>query len=265
MIVALSAFFLCLLTGKSLSAQERPGWCDDGSRTYDKSYTRVYSASGYDEDKLRDKIIERIVIERGLTGQHADISSQNKNVKISYNNELYLKARVIDEYVEYNDDSQYPITVWQLVQVAKNPSYDFENVYVSGEYPFSARVFVPGMAQIYKGSKTKAICLISAETFFVGGIVVACVLHSSYDGKFHATHNTGLQRNYANSANVCAIAGNVAIAGAAAVYVWNIIDGVAAKGGKRLFIGKQFSSNSDIRMIPYATSNGAGFTMNINF
>ena len=54
---------------------------------------------------------------------------------------------------------------------------------------------------------------------------------------------------------------NVAIAGAAAIYIWNVIDGIAAKGKKHIDIAE--NSSLDIR--PYVAIDGGGLALSFNF
>lgn len=132
---------------------------------------------------------------------------------------------------------------------------------MTGRYPFSARVFVPGMAQLHKGSTAKGWLFIAAEAACIGGIVAAECLRASYDSKVKSTHNANLIKDYANTRdNWCNIR-NGAIAGAAAIYVWNIIDGIAAKGKRRHFA----VGDTRLRMSPYVTDNSGGLSVCLNF
>ena len=70
------------------------------------------------------------------------------DVKVDGNHNLIAKARVIDEYVERIEPGRY--RVYLLVQTAKNPTLGYEHVKVTERYPFSPRVFVPGMAQLQR-------------------------------------------------------------------------------------------------------------------
>ena len=94
----------------------------------------------------------------------------------------------------------------------------------------------------------------------VGGIAVAEVLHKSFVSKADATHNSDYKKQYMNNANICVTTRNIAIAGAAIVYVWNVIDGIAAKGKKHVMIG-----DANMNITPYATFDGGGLALNINF
>ena len=51
------------------------------------------------------------------------------------------------------------------------------------------------------------------------------------------------------------------IAGAAALYVWNLVDGVAARGKSRLVVGEYASLDFN----PYADTRSAGVALALNF
>lgn len=135
------------------------------------------------------------------------------------------------------------------------------NAQITSKYPFSARVFVPGWAQLHKGSKGKGIFFILAETVCVGGIVATESLRASYDSKASSSFDTNLKKKYNNRADNCANVRNGFIVGAAAIYVWNVIDGIAARGKKKpLMVG-----DAQLRLSPYATAQEGGLTLSLEF
>ena len=120
--------------------------------------------------------------------------------------------------------------------------------------------FVPGMAQIKKGSIVKGSCFIAGEVVFIGGIVVTECLRRNYAQQIAMTNNTALKQRFAYNANVCMISRNVCIAGAAALYVWNVIDGIVAKDRRQMYLG-----DVQLDFVPYATPYEGGLAFNLNF
>ena len=157
--------------------------------------------------------------------------------------------------------SPYPYTVYLLVQTAKNPTYQVENVKIStGDYPFSARVFVPGMAQIYKGQKVKGGLFIGGEILFIGGIAASFGMSSYYKNKRNSTHDSATKQSYTDWANSAYYAGWAFVGAAAALYIANIIDGAVSKGEPFIEAdGKKLS------FMPVATPYSFGLAMNLNF
>ena len=70
-----------------------------------------------------------------------------------------------------------------------------------------------------------------------------------------------MKKRYANYANINATTRNLCIAGAVALYAWNVVDGVVAKGKKRVFIGEM----AQFDIAPYATLEEGGLALNITF
>ena len=151
--------------------------------------------------------------------------------------------------------------VFLLVQTAKNPSLQYEPVSVSKSYPFSARVFVPGMAQIHKGQVAKGSVIIGAECLFVAGIIGGQLAgQSAYNKSLTYKHDAKMRKAYIDRANVGKMISYASIGGAAAVYIWNVIDGSISKGKKHVIVGK-----TSYAIAPYADNQSAGLAFNLTF
>lgn len=256
------AILLLLLTGIVLpgKSQERPPWTEGYFEDLPNSYLEVVSGEGRSWEEARDAASKRIIQRRNASaGQSATVSFQaDKPVQVESEDHLVSKNRIIDEFRESIPDGS--CRIYLLVQTAKNIHADFEPVRVSDKYPFSARVFVPGMAQIHKGNKGKGIGFIAGESLFVGGIVASECLRASYISQMNATYNPSLRHQHSQNARICATARNIAIGGAAALYVWNIIDGIVAKGKKQIVIG-----DARLGIAPFATDQAGGIALNLKF
>lgn len=247
------------ITGLNAYSQDRPKWADGYFKEEKNSYIEVVVGFGYDLDNAKEKATQQIIQRRSLaTGTDAVVSLDKNNLQVTSKKKLVVNARIIDEYYERIAPGEYK--VYLLVQTAKNPTFKMEPVTLSEKYPFSARVFIPGMAQIYKGSSVKGACFITGELMFIGGIVVSECLRKNYIQKIDMTQNVKLKKQYLDSSNRCEIARNVSIAGAAAIYIWNIIDGIVAKGKKNVFIGE-----NKITISPYTDLHSAGLAFNMKF
>jgi len=241
-----------LATGQCSSSQKKPTWVDGFFQEERYSYIESATATGNTESEARNKAAQIIMERRSLgTGQRVKVEIINGTSVISGINELEVKARIIDEYREYCGVGQYRISL--LVQTAKNPTYEYERVQITNTYPFSARVFVPGLAQLHKGSKGKGIFFITSEIVLIGGIVTCEVLRASYKSKISSAPNSVDRIKHMNTASNLEIARNIFIGGAAAIYVWNIIDGIVAKGERHVIV------------TPYASYNSKGVTLNVRF
>lgn len=241
------------------SGTERPFWTKGYFKEVDNSYIEVVSAFDYDLKGAKDKAAREIIHRRSLaTGAEANVSLEGSDVQVISEHNLIVKARIIDEYIDHTTNGY---TVYLLVQTAKNPTFTYEPVILSDEYKFSGRVFVPGMAQIYKGTKIKGSCIIAAEALSVAGIIVCENQRAAYNKK--AIENPKHAKEYGNSASNWETGRNVSIGVAAGIWVYNIIDGIVAKGKKRIVVGRP--GESGLSVAPYISNDAAGVSMAYRF
>ncbi len=230
-----------------VNAQEcggpKPTWANASyKRTLDNSYLEVVVITGDNADEIREKARVEIAERRRFTVGERD---------------AWIKSGHIAEYWECGS---LGITGYFLYQTRLNPTYSPEAVVATDKYPFSARVFVPGMAQIHKGSVGKGVGFIVGEVALIGGVITTECLRLNYSKKISMTHDSRLKNAYAHNANICMITRNVCIGGIAAVYVWNIIDGIVAKGKPYVSVDGKILSFS-----PYATPYEGGLALNLTF
>lgn len=169
-----------------------------------------------------------------------------------------------DEYWEYigypNGERLY--RCYTLFAVAKAPGgkANFDQLTFSRKYGvrgLARSLIVPGWGQMYKGSTAKGGCILGGEVVLIGGIIVAENLRSSYVKKMHEnpkhlqTYNTKAD-NWENVRNAC-------IGGAAALYVYNLIDALVANGRKRSITHKPHFS---LTPTTNADCNGVSFAFN---
>lgn len=243
-----------------LWAQSRPDWLDEPMRDLSaNSYIKVVTGDGRNYETARNAALKNAIAERGLSvGMSAklNIAADGSIVVVDGGKEIRPYIRPLDDFYEYIGDR---CVFYLLIQVGRYSS-DYDPVKVTDTYPFSARVFVPGMAQIYKGQVGKGVGFIVGEVAFIGGIVASECLRASYVSKMNATRYVKQRQIYADNANICALSRNISIAGAAAVYVWNIVDGIVAKGRKHVLIG-----DARLQFAPYATPDASGLALSLTF
>ena len=252
-----------LVMGQCSSSQEKPTWVDGFFQDKNNSYIESTTATGATESEARNKAAQMVIERRSLaTGQRVSVQVQNGSVVVTGSDELEVKARVLDEYRE-RCGNEYRVSL--LVQTAKNPTFDFERVNVTNEYAFSPRVFVPGMAQLHKGSTGKGIFFITGQIALVGGIVITESLRADNASKINTTHNVSSKQKYIDNANMYENTRNVLIAGAAALYVWNVIDGITAKGKKRVLVLGDTQLNIAPYIAPQFGDVAGGVSLSFNF
>lgn len=170
--------------------------------------------------------------------------------------------RIIEEYWEYTSDWAYG---YFLVQVANDlKCTNWEHVEMNTtKYPFSARCFVPGMAQIYKGSKVKGGLIIGGEALGIAGIVTCFSLKAQNERWAGESKKATDIQSYTDRADMWQNIGFGCIAFTAAVYIYNVIDGAIAPGQKHIQIG---SKSYNYAFAPMITSRGdVGLAMQVKF
>lgn len=149
-----------------------------------------------------------------------------------------------------------------MVQICKGyQCQEWDEVITGTKYPFSARVFVPGMAQIYKGSKAKGGIIIGAEALGVGGIVLSYSMKASYERLI--SEDSKHKEDYNSQVDMWQNIGWGCIAFTAAVYIYNIIDGSVARGKEHVMLRPQ---KHNFAIAPMATPRGdVGLAARITF
>lgn len=188
--------------------------------------------------KRTHHISEQAVAEIKLEQENGN-PSESESYHFSYDvqgEQVTITSCKYDEYWEYlvypNGKRVYRCYTLYGVADKANPAFDrltFSHKY--GLRGFARSLVVPGWGQLYKGNTAKGACILGGEVALVTGILVAENLRSSYVKKMHEqpkhleTYNTKAD-NWENVRNIC-------IGGAAALYVYNLVDALVANGRKR--------------------------------
>jgi hypothetical protein len=280
-----------LLTAWSINGQTysslRPSWAK--ATPNPPSGANYFFSSGVGEGRNEDEAYDRAWADAlqkslhelgaiGITQQDIDaVKTQGIDAVISFN-KMKRRSLCKTEFIRKPDGSggkQYILIQVQLnvhrtddfyiidpQHICSDPAFEKElkkyNRQITGDYGASlhaGRVFIPGMAQIYKGSHRKGGLMIAGETVFIGGIIVSEVLRSSWDTKIASTHNNSLKQDYIHKAQFSETVRNVAMGGAVIVYVCSFFDGIFAKGKP--------NKNLSAVILPYATPYGGGITLNL--
>ncbi len=255
-LILISVLLSDIIMGQSVTTTSRPIWWDSPLIEGRCSAVRFVKVKDNSSEKVREKAV-KMVFGNGLSDTSGEISIQGSRI-VWRNGDEIKNARIIAEHTE--ETTLGEVTLGMLVQVPKYNNVLFEEVRITDRYPFSPRVFVPGMEQIYKGSVTKGVLFIAGETATGIGIAVFECLRYSKKSELRNTHDLARRRKYLNEADRMRTWRNGFIAGAVVIYLWNIIDGCVAKGEERVWIKK---CKMGIR--PHGTGSGAELTFGLNF
>lgn len=173
---------------------------------------------------------------------------------------INIVAKIVDEYTENHGKSN---TYYFLCAVGnpKASAVNFDKVQITDKYGAKGlwrSAIVPGWGQMYKGSTGKGIAILGSEVVAVGGIVAFESMRSSYVTKMHKQPQFAQQ--YAAKASNCQNVRNGFIAAAAAVYVYNLIDAIAAPGARWLK-----TNGKGLAFYPSVHEEYAGFTISYAF
>lgn len=177
--------------------------------------------------------------------------------------EINMTTRVVDEYWE-RDTQGYVCYVLYTVT---------DNNYTGGSYDdaitlttsYGARglfySLIPGVGQLYKGSKLKGGLIMGGSVACAGMIIVTENQRSSYIKKMQEKPNH--KEFYNDKAGNWENIRNGFIGAAAALYVYNLIDAAVAPGRRRVIVKKK--QYADFSMVPVWNTDHVGMALVMNF
>ncbi len=199
--------------------------------------------------------------ERVTTKQNSDIKQEEKSAfKINEYN-----SNQIDEYWELVGPNHYLHYYLYSVSTSDVNRYN-EAVTVTSLYGAQGlwrSAIVPGWGQMYKGSTGKGIAMLASTVAFAGGIIATDNLRNTYINRINQTHDINAIRNYATKADNMALSRNICIAGAIAMYAYNLIDAIAAPGARRVVVNSNVLNN--FSFAPTANQYFAGVSLSYKF
>lgn len=156
--------------------------------------------------------------------------------------DLLVKYRKIDEFREtviYSNGVEMQ-RCHILYAVANDPyaSTLFDDITFSRQYGVKglALSIIPGVGQLYKGQKIKGLCIMGGEVALLSGVLTFENMRNNYRKKTGQTQNVDHIRTYSNKADNYATLRNICIGGAAALYIYNLVDAWVSPGAKRMFV-----------------------------
>lgn len=255
----------------------RPRWLSEvpaaSNGTFEYKVITVYAQTASEAKGLVPREVTNYVetTQKVQITSVSKITSENHNgdvsEEISFNmmaivegDPVNVVVKIIDEYHEAKDGQG----VYYFLCAVGNPkasSVNFDRVQITDKYGAKGlwrSAIIPGWGQMYKGSTGKGIAILGAEVVAVGGIVAFESMRSSYVAKIHTQPQYAQQ--YASKASNCKNIRNGFIAGAVAVYVFNLIDAIAASGARWLR-----TTNGELSFYPTTTADGMGLTVAYHF
>lgn len=290
----LTCFSQLFLLGETVSAQYRssdrikPRWIHKLPVPTNPSFKyEMISASAQSLDDARKICLAELIANSGLKNGVVAITDSKSSDHLSqvWNNgklteqieydrhttthakydavKLYIEN--IAEYWELDRSGNYYVTrLYAKSELGQAPLFD--NVEQTSHY--GARglwrsVIIPGWGQFHKGANLKGGLILGGCAALAGGIVFAENQRSDYSRKIARTHNQELINKYATKRDHFATARNICIGAAGALYIYNLIDAIAAPGANWLKVSKR---DVDYSFSPMITPDGsAGITTSVSF
>ncbi len=258
----------CYYASANTTSGECPPWIngDFPPRNNESYYFMRSDGSGYSlNDALHDAdllLVSSLMRAAGVTVSGSQIEnvlfkSHNDNVNESINSEyryefelnsVHIAFKAVDKYWEKTKNG-YECKV--LYEVAYNPwSINYEPVEYSSKYGargFWRSALIPGWGQMYKRSFAKGTSILVIEATAITAAIVYDGKYSSYIRKSKVTSDANAIKFYRNKANNAKNIRNGLIVGASAIYIYNLVDAIAAKGKLRYVKNK----NNSLAFAPY--------------
>ena len=200
-----------------------------------------------------------------IGGRRSQQSSQTFQMECTEDGKnITLNTRVIDEYWEREKSGSY--TCYILYTVADNNfsggSYD-DDIRLTTSY--GAKGFfmslIPGVGQLYKGSKLKGGLILGGTAACAGMIIASESMRSSYIKKMQ--EKPVHKAFYNDKADLWCNVRNGFIGAAAALYIYNLIDAAVAPGRRRVIVKK--GKTVHFGFVPTWEKNMTGMSLVMNF
>ena len=228
----------------------------------EKSLAGIIANSGFENGVVivtdyTSKIIDSQVLEDGKTK-----NVQQENVEINSHvqgNEVTLHVKDVAEYWERDASGTYHLTKLYAKSISKEaPSFDE----VSPTTKYGARGFwrsmiIPGWGQFHKGANLKGGLMLGGTAVLAAGIVFTEGQRADFNKRMLQTYDVNMIRSYQTKRDNFATSRNICIGAAAALYLYNLIDAIAAPGAERIVVKRRDARGNNYVLAPSVSMNGA--------
>ncbi|MCM1031193.1 MAG: DUF5683 domain-containing protein [Oscillibacter sp.] len=179
---------------------------------------------------------ENLIYRDGQALEYSESSFQRKS--IIKGKEVFVQGLKIDEYwVRQADGQIYLTTLYARSQLDTKPRFD--RVELTEHYGMQGlwrSLIIPGWGQFHKKANLKGGLFLGGCAALAVGAVFMESQRIDYVDKITKTHDANLKRSYATKRDHFATGRNVCIGVGAALYIYNLIDAVAAPGARRAVV-----------------------------
>lgn len=178
-----------------------------------------------------------------------------------------IECKMVDNYWRQLANGNYQ--AYYLYQVAAPGSIaDFDETSVTTKY--GARglwrsAIVPGWGQFHKGSYLKGGLILGGTAALIGGVVATETIKTDYARRIGETHDADYKRLYAKRVDQFSTARNICLGALGALYVYNLIDAIAAPGARRVVVKEKGSSGSRYASYSFYPTSPDGMSVAMAF
>ena len=283
----LALLLACPTTGKAKQhSGPKPQWVSKGvanlnsKRSNDTYYFRAIQNEGRDLQVLKDSRIqhlsEYISQQHHFTGkatteilnqQEGQSARSSVNFRMVFQDEsqsVTFDAVLVDEYWEAISSGNYRYyALFAVSDKGDKACFDeFSTTRTYGALPALMSV-VPGVGQLYKGSKVKGFTMLGGAALCTAAIVYCDNLRASYVTKMHEQPRHA--QTYKSKADNYETARNVAIGVTGALVVYSIVDAAVAPGVTRIKVRPGTQLNLRPTALATPTGLGLGVSVACNF
>lgn len=281
-IASLPVFFGTPAVAQSCSsAKIRPQWLHKLPQPTNSTFTyEKVSALGSSLGNAREKCLAELLSETGLKNGVVVVSDYKSQEHLlqQWNNgrlseqldyeaktessarstEVKLYVENIAEYWECDRTGNYYLTkLYAKSELEQAPLFD--NVELTtryGAHGLWRSAIVPGWGQFHKGANLKGGLILGGCAALAAGIVFTENQRSDYVRKIAKTHDANLKRTYATKRDHFATGRNICIGALAALYIYNLVDAVAAPGAQRIIVHPRNGRRESYAVAPTVLENG---------
>ena len=273
--ISLVVLFVALTPFVGVAQQNsiKPKWIKETPKARNSSYEfKIFSIQAPSSREAKRMLpdeaayyVERSFDIEGASVDITDVSQKSHNGQADVNTNIlsreivYTKAgkvnvslRIISEY-RTGGTSHFLCTM-------PNPNARevvYDPVVVTQSYgALGLMSVIPGVGQFYKHQYTKGGLILGGCAALTGGVIFTEQTRADYASKIRQTHNATLIRSYTNKRNHYALARNICIGSAAALYLYNLVDAIVAPGAQRVIVKKN-KHNSSYAFAPTISDMGA--------
>lgn len=195
------------------------------------------------------------------------ITNDAQTITSAKGEEVKLHISNIDEYWRRDKQGIYHLT---KLYAKSNLGYEahFDDVELTTKYGIRGlwrSMIIPGWGQFHKGSNLKGGLIIGGTAALATGIVYAETMRNDYTRKMNTTHSAEHKLTYATRSDNFAMGRNVCIGALGALYVYNLIDAIAAPGARFVKVKKSHRGSTYTFAPTLVDYNNPAMAMAITF